>query len=51
MFNAINAKWGASIPEVSIASLSGGVPLSKSVQYNAINNIKFPSNFLENLYF
>jgi len=49
--NAINAKWGASIPEVSIASLSGGVPLSKSVQYNAINNIKFPSNFLENLYF
>ena len=48
---AINAKWGASIPEVSISTLSGGVPLSKSVQYENIKNIQIQADLLNNLYF
>lgn len=49
--NAINAKWGSSIPEVTISSLSGGISLGKSVQAEAIKNIQFPKDFLNNLYF
>lgn len=49
--NVINAKWGASIPKINLASIPGGLVLGKNIQFGKYGLPIFPAGTFDNLQF